>query len=383
MSREAALSQAIQQQNLLTAWIEAEKLIKETPSEPRYHMIVGKLEATFREQDRDRSNAYEKVLQAVPEAFTTRLLHGLLLLEQNAEVEVTYRILAHALKGANSVGFWLNDASTPPWCRPLVVSALNFVEKHRRTVMNDWIADYEKRYSAAELSRVIKGIRMYSGEQPLELEDERQRPSFFYVPGLPAKPVFDRNDLSFIEYYESQYELILADLEAILAANTQIENYRDDGKHGLTKGGDWDALFFYRHGNTYQDTHDKSPNTSSVLAQLPIVHIPEHSPEICFSVLRPGAHILPHRGVTNTRSVLHMGLKIPADCALNIIGIDELHWQPGKVFAFDDTYEHEAWNRSDESRYVLLADIWNPFLTDAEREVITDFVVKVGHFNKL
>ena len=31
---------------------------------------------------------------------------------------------------------------------------------------------------------------------------------------------------------------------------------------------------------------------------------------------------------------------------------------------FDDSVEHEAWNRSDEARIVLLMDFRNPFRTD-------------------
>jgi hypothetical protein len=35
---------------------------------------------------------------------------------------------------------------------------------------------------------------------------------------------------------------------------------------------------------------------------------------------------------------------------------------------FDDCVEHEAWNGSDKLRVVLLADVWNPFLTTYERD---------------
>ena len=37
---------------------------------------------------------------------------------------------------------------------------------------------------------------------------------------------------------------------------------------------------------------------------------------------------------------------------------------------FDDTIEHEAWNRSDSPRAVLIFDIWNPFLSEAERDFV-------------
>jgi aspartate beta-hydroxylase len=40
------------------------------------------------------------------------------------------------------------------------------------------------------------------------------------------------------------------------------------------------------------------------------------------------------------------------------------------AFAFDDTIEHEAWNRSDRDRAVLIIDAWNPHLSEAERSMI-------------
>jgi ornithine lipid ester-linked acyl 2-hydroxylase len=35
-------------------------------------------------------------------------------------------------------------------------------------------------------------------------------------------------------------------------------------------------------------------------------------------------------------------------------------WRPGELFAFDDTYEHEIWNDTDEERVILLFDFDRP-----------------------
>jgi len=70
-------------------------------------------------------------------------------------------------------------------------------------------------------------------------------------------------------------------------------------------------------------------------------------------------------------------LLIPSDCALNVGG--ELHaWREGRVVVFDDTYEHEAWNRSQQTRVVLIFDLWNPFLTEVECLALADIVVAIG-----
>jgi aspartate beta-hydroxylase len=115
------------------------------------------------------------------------------------------------------------------------------------------------------------------------------------------------------------------------------------------------------------------------LEALPLGRIREHGPEVLFSVFTAGTHLLPHRGVTNIRSVAHLPLIIPRDCALQVGG--EIHeWKRGEVVVFDDTFEHEAWNRSDQVRVVLIFDVWNPHLTDVEREAMRELVAAIGDF---
>ncbi|HEX8512726.1 MAG TPA: aspartyl/asparaginyl beta-hydroxylase domain-containing protein, partial [Allosphingosinicella sp.] len=40
---------------------------------------------------------------------------------------------------------------------------------------------------------------------------------------------------------------------------------------------------------------------------------------------------------------------------------------------FDDTIEHEAWNRSDQLRAILIFDVWNPYITEVERGLLRRF----------
>jgi aspartate beta-hydroxylase len=144
----------------------------------------------------------------------------------------------------------------------------------------------------------------------------------------------------------------------------------------------WDAFFFYRHGARYDANAARCPITAAALDATPLCRIREHAPEVCFSVLTPGSHILPHRGVTNTRVVTHLPLVVPpGDLVLNVSG-ERMHWHEGRCFSFDDTFEHEAWNRSDETRVVLLFDVWNPYLTAIERDALTTLISGIGDFNR-
>ena len=45
-------------------------------------------------------------------------------------------------------------------------------------------------------------------------------------------------------------------------------------------------------------------------------------------------------------------------------------WSEGKAWLFDDTIEHEAWNRSAGTRVILIFEVWKPELTDEERALV-------------
>jgi aspartyl/asparaginyl beta-hydroxylase (cupin superfamily) len=94
------------------------------------------------------------------------------------------------------------------------------------------------------------------------------------------------------------------------------------------------------------------------------------APGVLFSMLRPRTHIPPHWGMLNTRLICHLPLIVPQGCRLRV-GNHERTVEAGKLMIFDDSINHEAWNDSDEVRIVLLFEIWNPALSEAERAALT------------
>ena len=55
----------------------------------------------------------------------------------------------------------------------------------------------------------------------------------------------------------------------------------------------------------------------------------------------------------------------------------------GEVLAFDDSFQHEAWNRSDGQRVVLIFEVWSPQLTDAEVVGVTRMLEASQRFKQL
>ena len=45
-------------------------------------------------------------------------------------------------------------------------------------------------------------------------------------------------------------------------------------------------------------------------------------------------------------------------------------WNEGEMFVFDDSFDHEVWNESEE-RVVLIVDLWHPELTQEQRDSLT------------
>lgn len=81
-----------------------------------------------------------------------------------------------------------------------------------------------------------------------------------------------------------------------------------------------------------------------------------------FNLLEPQSAIKPHCGDTNAIVRCHLGLIIPEEnetCALKVNG-EIKNWQQGKVIGFTDAYEHEAWNKTDKQRIIMLFDILKP-----------------------
>ncbi len=335
------------------------------------------------------ASVFERTLQVKPKFFVARLhyAHALEQLGRDHAALVNYFT---AISQAQAKGRWMSDATTAPILRDLVKYAMRYVDAGRKQLFDAVLTPLRERYGEAAMIRAQRCLDMYLGEVPIVYPDARQRPNFLYFPDLPTSTYFARDLFPWYPALEAQMQTIREELFAVLGDKSGLEpflkfdspadvpRYLAGGEQGAPT---WDAFFFYRHGVRNDENCARCPRTSAILDALPLVRIPEHAPEVCFSVLTPGTHILKHRGVTNTRLVTHLPLVVPADCAISVGG--ELHaWQEGRCVTFDDTFEHEAWNRSEQTRVVMLLDTWNPHLSSPECEAVTALVEAIGDFNR-
>ena len=330
-------------------------------------------------------------LALAPGMFVACLRLGVVYERQGRRHEAMTAYLG-AINAAQAQGRWLSDETTAPGLREAVKHATRYVAAGRRELFDAVIEPLRQRYGRAELARVDQCLAIYLHEQPAPLPDPRQRPLFLYFPGVPSQTFYPRERFPEHARLEAAVEVIREELHGVLsetddplvpflgASPAEAIAARLLDSTGPREAA-WDAFFFYRHGVRHDANCARCPRTSTLLDTMQLVRVRDHAPETLYSVLRPGTHILPHRGVTNTRLVTHLPLIVPPDCALRVGG--ETHvWEEGRCVTFDDTFEHEAWNRSGQTRVVLIVDSWNPDLSEIERLAVADLVAAIGDFNR-
>lgn len=345
-------------------------------------MRTGNLEAAIEN--------LQQGLQLAPGMFVAQLRLGVALEQRGSHHDAMLAYLG-AVDMAQQQGRWLSDATTAPGLRDAVKHATRFVAAGRRELFDAIIEPLRQRYGRAELARVDACLAIYLGERAASLPDSRQGPTFLYFPDIPSQTFYPRERFPAHERLEAAADVIREELLHVLAqAGEQLVPFLGAtsaeavaaqllASSGAQEAA-WDAFFFYRHGVRHEAQCARCPRTSDLLDSMPLVRVSEHAPETLYSVLRAGTHILPHRGVTNTRLVTHLPLIVPPECALRVGG--ETHvWQPGHCVTFDDTFEHEAWNRSDRDRVVLILDSWNPDLSEVEQAAVAELVAGIGRFN--
>jgi hypothetical protein len=118
----------------------------------------------------------------------------------------------------------------------------------------------------------------------------------------------------------------------------------------------WKGFYLLNYGWIKPDFYKKFPNTAALLENVPNLTF------AAFSLLEPGAELLPHFGDTNTIIRCAMGIEVPAEapvCALQV-GNEIRSWKEGEILMFSECHKHAAWNKSDRRRIVFSFDFMLP-----------------------
>ncbi len=191
--------------------------------------------------------------------------------------------------------------------------------------------------------------------------------AFYPVEMFPQFKVFEENYLEILKEYIDTINENKG--EQILVPWVEKNLYQESIEDG------WNVAPLMIGGNIIEKRCKKFPKLHEISKDVKGIV------SISFSSLKPGTHIVPHRGYDDySERVLrfHMGLIVPeGDLGLRVEK-EIRKWTEGKSFVFDDYLIHEAWNFTNKNRVVLIID----FLREEVTRVNDDVKFIDNNFNK-
>lgn len=208
----------------------------------------------------------------------------------------------------------------------------------REPLLRRWRRRHVKRLG----KRAIRGLSAFLGAQST----------------VGDLPVLRAGDFPWIGRVEAGFPAIRAELDRVLEAREHLPPFQmiSRDQRRITTGDRWKVYLFFGFGYRVEGHCRQCPETARLIEAIPDMK------SAWFSILAPGAYITPHRGISKGIVRLHMGLKTPRDranCWMRVAD-QTVHWDEGRAFVFDDTYDHEVRNDTTEERVILIVDVERP-----------------------
>lgn len=273
---------------------------------------------------------------------------------------------------------------TPPQPRliPLLQQAHAYCAKAQQRFTDHLMAEIVSVDVAGQGSPALtQAIKLLTGASQIYL----QQPTMFYYPGLPQRCFYERSEFSWVAEVEAASAALRDEFQALAANEGAFAPYvershsRPAPNNPLLDDESWGAAYLWRGGNI-TELGLQAPATMAALNATDMPVITGRSPMALYSRLRPGTHIAPHHGLLNTRLICHLPLVAPDGCALRV-GHETRAWQFGEMLIFDDSIEHEAWNRGQSDRTVLLFEVWRPEIPLADRRILTELFTAIDRID--
>jgi ornithine lipid ester-linked acyl 2-hydroxylase len=175
-----------------------------------------------------------------------------------------------------------------------------------------------------------------------------------------------------VKRVEDNWTVIREEVEKLLESHAELPNFQDISKDQIeiTDDDRWKTFFLYGYGFEAELGVQMCPRTAALMRGIPGMKT------AMISILSPRKHILDHRGPYKGVLRYHLGIVVPEDaeaCRIRV-GEDIRHWEEGKSMIFDDTFNHEVWNDTDETRVVLFVDVMRPL--PSPYATINELIVK-------
>jgi aspartyl/asparaginyl beta-hydroxylase (cupin superfamily) len=178
-----------------------------------------------------------------------------------------------------------------------------------------------------------------------------KRPAFYDIDAtLPVFRLLDRN-----------FAVIREEMEAVLNYKERIPRYHelDKGESYISGSDDpaknWRVFMLHSIAGVPKANQERCPRTTALVQQIPNLY------QAFFSMLDAGKSIPAHNGTYFGYLRYHLGLRVPKNNPPTMRVKDQFHtWEEGRSILFDDSWNHEVMNQSDDLRVVLIVDVLRP-----------------------
>ena len=322
-----------------------------------------------------------RALAAFDAALVIEPYHLPSILSKGALLEDAGRTIEAAAVFRNALAIRPKSDGLPSFLAAAHARARSRVEEEARRLRSYFaeVLDAERsKLAASDLKRFDECVEIFSGLT----RAYHSEPSLLYFPALPQVSYFKRSLMPWLKDIEAASEEIEQELRMVLASSSadRFSPYisfppgAPVNQWGeLNNSAKWSTWFFWLNGERQGDACARAPKTAAILDAAPLIRIPRIGPTAMFSSLAPRMSIPPHTGSTNVRAIVHLPLILPGPAWFRV-GNDRREWRKGEAWAFDDTVEHEARNDSDETRVILIFDVWNPYLSEVERRLVSSLL---------
>lgn len=306
---------------------------------------------------------HDDALRALDSALATDQRNVLALLQKGSLLETLGRTRAGATYYKQALNQLPAGSQLPPFLEPSVRRALDVVRANDAE-LGDFLAvrlaDVRARHAGARHDRFDHCLDTFLGRRRIY----ESQPSFLHFPKVPSLEFHDRDRFAWLDALEGAADAMRGEMQVLLATSAPSSTY-----------------YLWSTGTPESAIQARCPATTAALgaADVPRAEMAGFGPTALFLVLEPGTRVPPQHGVSNARLIVHLPLLAGPGCTLRV-GSDTRTYAPGKAWVFDDSIEHEIRNDGDSRLAVLIFDVWNPYLTATERELVRAATVAVHEY---
>lgn len=326
----------------------------------------------------------------------TSLVQELLRDFQLAEAQELLRSMLQTLQLPESAqGVLLQLESTILECKGDYISAVERFERSTKMIEEVTAGMILKHLGLLrgmlEFETVPESIQLHIEGQIGKLEDQllqygawsdpQQLPANM-IPGLRTQPVHQLDDYDDSAKVQKAYDALILrtdDLrkEYLRLKEQQLMIRERECIHDIDKG-HWSR---FEVNGAWQKLDDHGCSQDSPIACTLYHQLRRKGLRVIragYSAIEANTHIRPHYGVTNGQLKFHLGLIVPSSkqdedpCAYIRIANQTHSWSEGDVLFFDDSYEHEVWNKCNSERVVFQVVFVHPDFREGDLGILGD-----------